>query len=547
MKAWLSGCKQRIRAQALLRPLLILLGMPIASAEELVPDRLPKKVRYPDVIRSMQVEEAATWRGNIYDRTGLLLSTSMTGVVLGADPRSINLRDQHKLADLAQRIRMDPLELRAKLLAGADSPYVELKRNLPPALEAELSVLDIPALQFARMTTRVHAVPYEVFELLGEVDATGTGISGLELLLNDSIKGSVGTQQLTLNRMGAVVPADNSSRLSIAEEAKLTLDARLQLFAHLCMQRLLQTSGVAHAQLIVIDSATGELLAAVQASAADEPKSAPGIRLLVSRTFEPGATFAPFVIAAGLQSGAITSQTRLRQDNRALSAILDATLPRGRKSLLVSEVFAKPSSLSIATAGMRIKQTTLSDMLASIGVARGPALGFPGESAGTLSALPPWGARDQALIATGRKFTMTLPQLARAYAVLAGRGRLPSVTVIHAMVPPEGTQILAPEVASQVLGMLALKKAAPLMISHVNDITHAKLGVTHRRKQALAAGLSGQHNHRIAAALMLEMSAVRGEQAEPLARQALSRALRGTELLLNRRMTLKRISEEGSE
>lgn len=525
-----------------------LLGLAIVSymlaADAAEPEDLPKKVQYPAAVSSMRVEETSAWRGNIYDRNGLLLSTSMTGLYLGADPHGINLVDEPKLTKLASLIRMDPLELKAKLLASGNLPYVELKRDLPPAFEANIVALDIPGLRFTRNATRVHAVPYEVFALLGEVDATGVGVSGIELLLNDSLKGSVGTQQLTLNRMGGVVPTDDSNRLLTSEEIKLSLDARLQLLTHLCLQRLLRTATVAYADAIVIDSATGELLAAVQASGADEPKPTAGIKSLVSRTFEPGSLFAPFIVAAGLQSEAFTAQTRLRPNNPALSAMLDADSRSHRNSLTVSEILARPSSMTIGTAGMRIKQTTLSDMLASIGVARGPAIGIPGESSGTLSALPPWSARDQALIATGRKFTMTLPQLARAYAVLSAHGRLPTMTVVHTVVRTNGTQILAPETASQVLAMLTGKKTAAAVISQVNDVSHARLGITYRSKQAIAAGLSARHDRRIVAALMLEVSAVQSEHAEPLARQTLAKVLRGTELLLDREMTLKRIAEE---
>jgi cell division protein FtsI (penicillin-binding protein 3) len=478
------------------------------------------------------IAEQTQWRGNIYDRTGLLLSASGGGVLVGVDPRGINLKDERKLVELAKLTSMAPMDLKAKILAAGNAQYVELKRDLAPELEARIVDLDMPAVRFSHTTTRVHAVPFEAFALLGEVDATGTGVSGLELMLNDTLKwGSVDDSQASL----------------APPQATLTLDARLQLLAHLSMQKLTQWQGVAHADLILIDAATGDLLAAAQASAQDEPNPAPGIKHLISRAFEPGTAFAPFIIASGLQVGAIAPQTRLRLDNSALLSILDADVARGKRSVPVSELLARPSNLSIATVGMRIKQTTLSDMLASLGVARGPALGIPGEGAGSLSALPPWSARDQALIATGRRFTLTLPQLARAYAMLTAQGRLPTLNVTHALRRPNGKQIIAPEVAAAVMTMLGDKRPSHIFIAHTNDISHTRLGITYRRKQTIAVGMSSRYQRRIVAALLLEVSAIDGEHVQTRARDALARTLRGVELLLDRQMTLKLLFEEANE
>ena len=70
--------------------------------------------------------------------------------------------------------------------------------------------------------------------------------------------------------------------------------------------------GAAGGRVIVLDPATGELLAVADVLAGDQSEGSPNQRLARNRCgtdpYEPGSTFKPFVWAAALEAGVVTQE-----------------------------------------------------------------------------------------------------------------------------------------------------------------------------------------------------------------------------------------------
>src|SRR5690606_37685098 len=96
----------------------------------------------------------------------------------------------------------------------------------------------------------------------------------------------------------------------------------------------------------------------------------------------------------------------------------------------------------------------LADMLMRVGFAEPPGSRLPGEVGGLLRPPATWVPIEQATISYGYGVSVTVLQLARAYAALANGGELPPITLVRRERPPERERVMAPRVARAVAAML---------------------------------------------------------------------------------------------
>jgi len=501
--------------------------------------------------RFARYRESGASRARIYDRSGLLLSASVQRALVWVNPKEFILSGDPRINDVAALLNLPTAEIQEKAKSRLDREFVPLKHHVDIALAQHIRELHVPGVYFIYEPLRVYPAPFDTFSVLGVVNSQGEGISGIELMLNKSLIRKSHRRYLTIDRRGAIadvrseVESDDSTTV---RDATLTLDARLQVLSGAVVSELANRTHAGSVDLVLVDSATGELLAAVQQAAEGEPRPGVGVTPIVSRTFEPGFTLAPFIIAAGLEHKAFDVADRMPTAVPALISVLEQ--PETRTAVLVSDILARRSKSAITTAGMNLRQNDLWSTLDGIGIGHSTSLGIPGEREGGPSFPLPWRATDQALIASGRRVQMTLPQLARAYSVLAAGGLIYPLTVLlekNASADGRDERIFETHTTKQVLAMLRATSESAGKKSEVAsaypatcdsyEIIVVRLGVTQKRRQAVAAAIS-LGNGRIVGAIRLEVPYVSGEDTGLVARAALVKLLQTADKLFQEQMTL---------
>lgn len=175
-------------------------------------------------------------RGNIYDREGVLLATTVKFAALFADPYLIIEPEKvaRGLAKIFPDLKYADL---AKSLKQEDARFVWLKRRITPEQQAKVLELGEPGLEFVQENTRVYPQGDLVAHLVGFTDRDGVGLAGVERSFNHV--------------------------LAKGENVQLTLDVRLQYAVRREVSTAISEFTAKGGAGIVMDAKTGEVLAGV--------------------------------------------------------------------------------------------------------------------------------------------------------------------------------------------------------------------------------------------------------------------------------------------
>jgi cell division protein FtsI (penicillin-binding protein 3) len=239
----------------------------------------------PDDSDGVRIAAApAANRADILDRNGVVLATSLTTASLYANPQQI--REPDLVAAALHEILPDlPVDAIAAKLTGEKS-FVWLKRALTPKQQMAVNRLGFPGLNFQYETKRVYPQGNLTAHVVGFSDVDARGLAGVERSFDDVLASG----QRPLN---------------------LSVDVRIQHILHEEISRAIADFTAIGGAGMVMDIATGELLAMVSlpdfdpvhaGTASDDAR----FNRATLGTFEMGSTFKLFNTAIGLDTGTVT-------------------------------------------------------------------------------------------------------------------------------------------------------------------------------------------------------------------------------------------------
>jgi cell division protein FtsI (penicillin-binding protein 3) len=411
--------------------------------------------------RYSRVIELPATRGMIVDRNNEPLAISTPVESVAASPADFEVTPE-QMQKLSRLLDVGVAELESKL-ADKDREFVFLKRQLPPQHAAKIVELGIPGVFLQREYRRYYPAGEVMAHLIGFTDVDDKGQEALELALDDTLRGKAGSRRVIKDRKGRIVE-DMESIRTPHNGARLTLsiDAKLQ---HLAFRELKEAVAEHRAKaggIVILDIATGEVLAM-----ANLPTYNPNNRgnldasrarnRTVTDLFEPGSTLKPFTAAAALEAGVVTPESIIQTAPGTLTigkATISDVHPQG--ALTVAQVIQKSSNVGAAKMALSLPSATLWNLFHRVGFGAVPQSGFPGEVAGRLRAHASWRPIEQATMSYGHGISVSLLQLARAYAIFATDGEMKPLTLIKRTVPAVTTRVIALETARAVRKMLEM-------------------------------------------------------------------------------------------
>ncbi len=439
----------------------------------LVPDeRLEDKARslYHDIV----VLEAR--RGDILDREGHILATTVSMPELHADPARIDAEEIPALAaELAALIGRGPGWV-AKRLGREGSRDVLLAREVEPEVVRRASQLGRGGKLFVRENNRRYNPDGHVAAaVLGVVGHTGSGREGLERALDEYLRGDTFQFVRSRDRSGRGLQAA-AAALQAAHEGHdvvLTLDRTIQFAAEQALDEVVERSQPLTAHIVVLDVDTGEILAM-----ANRPSTNPNDRAglnpkglrnyAVADTVEPGSVFKPFVMALALDAGVVRAdgmmdceggawyigRTRIRDDH-------------AHGVVTMSEVIKFSSNIGAAKLALGLGAERTLEGLRDFGFARDPGTRIRGALPGFMRKAENIKPIELATTSYGQGVTSTTLQLASAVATIANDGVRMEPYVVAEVRDRAGQLVFSaePHADRRVISEQAARDVADMMVT----------------------------------------------------------------------------------
>jgi len=137
-------------------------------------------------------------RGDIFDRNGELLATSVDVYSLSANPSEIWDADE-VVSALASVIEGLNEEVVANRLSQRNKKFVWVRRGLTPRQRQAVFELGLEGLRFSVESKRVYPHRSQSGHVLGHTNIDGIGQMGVERIRNDLLTSGEGSVQLTID------------------------------------------------------------------------------------------------------------------------------------------------------------------------------------------------------------------------------------------------------------------------------------------------------------------------------------------------------------
>ncbi len=448
----------------------------------------------------------AAERGEITDRNGVELATSVDAYDITADPTMFTPKST-KLADAPEQAaallapilgqdaevianKLKTPNTRYTLLAHRQTPQVwtqikDLKSTLaaksgtdPDTVNVLAGVLAVPA------SKRVYPNGGLAAGLLGWVSADGKGGGGLEQQLNGELAGQDGKIRYAQSGGRQVPTADSTETPAVpGSDIELTIDRDIQWAAQNAITEQVKESKADRGYVIVQDTRTGQILAMANSPGFDPndlTKANPDAlgNAALQDAYEPGSTAKVMSMAAVLEENVATPATHVVVPNRLHRGdrLFKDDIDHPTWYLTLNGVLAKSSNIGTILATGQLGKTqarsneVLYSYLRKFGLGSYSGLDFPGETKGILAAPGDWSTSQQFTIPFGQGVSLNAMQAASVYSTIANGGVRVEPTLIRGTKGADGrfTPAADPK-KTRVISAKTAKTLAKMLESVVDD------------------------------------------------------------------------------
>lgn len=435
-------------------------------------------------------------RGTIYDVGGNPLAMDATSYSLYAvltdewsepeDPQYVV--DKEETAQvLSQYIDLSAEEI-LETLNTKDASQVEFGNAGQDLTYAEMKAIDdqdLPGIMFNETPTRMypngvfasHLIGYaEYMEAGSAIDSRLTGQMGLELSLDETLKGTNGRKSyqssstnVELSGSGQVEeePVDGS-------DVYLTLDSRLQTYLETLMSDVYEEYEPTTMTAMLVEPETGEIVAASQRPTFNvETKE--GIEdmwqnLLVEKAYEPGSTIKVLTVAAAIEEGVFDPNAFYDSSPVTMG---DSTIADyngvGWGVITQLEGFSQSSNTLMIHLVEEMGYDVWESYIREFGLLQETGSGFANEASGSMNYEY---EADKATTSFGQGIYVTPYQMVQAFTAIANDGKMMKPQIVNRYEKDGKIQVVEPEVVNSPIS----KETANKTLEYMQAVVYADTG-----------------------------------------------------------------------
>lgn len=388
-------------------------------------------------------------RGTIYDRNGRPLAMSVVTKSLYADPKMIKQSPSEVAELIAPYVTMSKEDIVKSL--QEDTAFVWIDRMMEPEKSKAVAQLiedkNLEGLNFVEESKRYYPNGNLAAQVLGFVGTDDKGLDGLEMVLDDELKGGIQKELVATDRKGNAIFGSVLSKYlpDKGKSVTLTIDASIQFIAERALDKAMEDTGAKHASVIVMDPKTGEILAMANRPTYDPNHYSQGSEedfknIAVTNLYEPGSTFKPIIASAALASGK-WKLDQVYNDKGSFAAnghIIRNWNGEGYGPVRLLDILKYSLNTGMAEIGTLTGADILSKYVRDYGFGSETGIELPGEGEGILYNPDDMSKLDVATMSIGQGIAVTPLQMVRAFGALANGGAMMKPHIIKSYSNSQG-------------------------------------------------------------------------------------------------------------
>jgi len=365
-------------------------------------------------VYSRSIQSKATLsasRADIYDRSGVLMATTLDTVSVFADPTRI--LDPIDAAKKMTSVLQDLSQASVVSKLSSKRNFVWLKRHLTPKQQKQINSLGIPGVFFRKEEKRFYPLGPLAAHVIGYTDVDNKGIAGVERYFDEGLSGRNGSK---------VAPV------------KLSVDVRVQHALRDELTRFMSIFRAVGAAGMVMDVKTGEVLGMASLPDFDpnRPQDFPSKTKFNRATlgvYEMGSTFKTFTTAMALDTRSVSLKDGFDATKpiRVAGFRIRDDHPK-KRWLSVPEIYIYSSNIGTAKMADSIGPKRHKAFLRKLGLLDKPVIEMPEVGAPLLPLR--WNSLETMTISYGHGLSVSPLQLSTAVGAIVNGGMYIKPTIL---------------------------------------------------------------------------------------------------------------------
>lgn len=374
-------------------------------------------------------------RGEIVTSDGAILVTNQPSYFIYAEPQHIEQKDRFAAA-VAPLLGKESQELFTQL-TDPDRKWIPLKRNADTTLKQQIEKLELEGIGYQSRSMRFYPEASMAAHVLGFVgqDDQGNdkGYFGLEGFYNRELAGKDGTLAIERDAKGGQILIGEAMRVEPEDGRTLVLwmNRSVQHIVETRLKEGMKKYGAKEGTVIVMDPKTGGILGmssypnydpSLYQSYAKELFTNPA----VGKGYEPGSTFKPLIMAAGVNENVLNKDTTFNESGPVTIGeySIKTWNDEYHGTISMTDVLKYSSNVGMVYVARQLGNKKIVSYIEDLGFGKKTGIDLEDETAPALRGKNAWTEIDYATASFGQGIAITPLQLVKAVGAIANDGWL---------------------------------------------------------------------------------------------------------------------------
>ena len=372
-----------------------------------------------------------TNRGNILDRNGVILSTSLQTKSVFVIPKYFKETKINELSNILKISKTDILKNIRK-----NKNFIYLKRKIKKNDFSKLKNINISGIYYINEDKRYYPTKDLTSHLIGFTNIDDKGQEGIELSFNKYLLSKIGLKKIIKDCIGNNIKEKTNLRHQLyGKNLHISIDIRLQYLVYRYLKKAVNEYNAKSGSIIIADIKNGELLSMVNFPSYNQNEKIifnENIRnKSITDVVEPGSIIKPFIIALGLELNKINEESvfNILSDSIKYGKYIIKDV-RNNSSMNISNILKFSSNIGMIMISDKIRKSSIWNCFNILGFGSFPKTNFPGTRSGYLKNFNNWHLIEKATISYGYGLSLSLFQITQAYTVFARNGDIVPINLI---------------------------------------------------------------------------------------------------------------------